>query len=523
MHRLALIVVLAASVVASQAPPPRGPVYTVISREGRRPLNATVIAGHEMVALDDLASLFQLAVREDKLAGGITVTFKNKTIVLTPAQGLASVSGRLVSLPAPPVRDARGWQVPVEFIGRALSLIYETPLELRKASRLIVAGGLRVPRIVTNVEAVAPSVRVVLDVTPPVNYSVQQETGRLVVRFEADALDATMAASPARDLVDELRVVDPGTAIAIVTGPKFGSFRASEPPAEAGARRIVIDVLPAGTEMAPLPTPAPAPAPAPELPSLPELSPTAGGIRTIVIDPGHGGAEHGSRGAGGALEKDVTLGLGRRLKAALEARLGVRVLLTRDGDATVRIDERAAIANNNKADVFISLHANASVRPEVTGAEVFYLGLEEYGDEAQRVATSAPAVLPSLGGGSRQIDVLRWEMAQARHIDRSASFAAIVEAQLAARVKMSPRTRQRGPFRVLVGANMPAVLVEAGFLSNPQQEKQLTSDAYQQSIAQALTESIVQFSGTFTDSRVGVAGAPTRADERGAGGPASKQ
>ena len=501
------VLILAATTLlgAVQAPAPRGPVYTVLSREGRRPLNATVVAGHEMVSLDDLASIFQLAVREDKLAGGLTVTFKNKTIVLTPAQDLASVSGRLVSLPAPPTRDARGWQVPVEFIGRALALIYETPLELRKVSRLIITGGLRVPRIVTNVEATGASVRVVVDVSSSVNYSVQQEPARLVIRFEADAIDASIAPSGAREVIDELRVIEPGAAIALILGPKFGSFRTSEAQADTGTRRIVIDVVPAGGETAPAPTPAPAPAPAPELPSLPELAPAAPGIRTIVVDPGHGGTETGSRGPRGALEKDITLALARRVKGALEARLGIRVLLTRESDVTVGLDERAAIANNNKADLFISLHANASVRPAVSGAEVFFLSLQEYGDEAQRVAASLSDALPTIGGGSRQIDVIRWEMAQARHIDRSTTLAAIVETHLRARVKMSPRSRQQGPFRVLVGANMPAVLVEAGFLSNPEQEKQLTSDSYQQSIAQALTESVVQFSGAG-EPRTGPAG-----------------
>lgn len=345
-----------------QAPAPRGPVYTVLSREGRRALNASVVAGQEMVALDDLASLFQLTVREDRLAGGLTVTYKGKTIVLTPTQGLASVSGRLVSLPAPPARDARGWHVPVEFIGRALSLVYETPLELRKGSRLVVVGDLRVPRIATRVEGNGAAARVAFDIAPPANYTVQQEPGRLTVKFDADALDATLAPSSVREVVDELRLVEPA-AIAIILGPKFASFRASEPPGEAGVRRVVIDLLPAGVETAGPPAP-PTPAPAPELPSLPELSPTTG-IRTIVIDPGHGGSEAGARGTGGALEKDITLTLARRLKAALEARLGVRVLLTRDGDVTVDLDDRASIANNNKADLFISLHANASVRPDV--------------------------------------------------------------------------------------------------------------------------------------------------------------
>ena len=99
------------------------------------------------------------------------------------------------------------------------------------------------------------------------------------------------------------------------------------------------------------------------------------------------------------------------------------MLLTREGDQTVPLDQRAALANNNKADLFISLHANASVRPSVSGAEVFFLSLAEYGDEAQEAARAATGALPVLGGGNRDIEVVLWEMAQARHIEQSAAFA----------------------------------------------------------------------------------------------------
>src|SRR4029079_17821506 len=124
--------------------------------------------------------------------------------------------------------------------------------------------------------------------------------------------------------------------------------------------------------------------------------PPAGGLRAIVIDPGHGGDDTGAKGAQGTLEKNVTLTVARRLKAALEARLGVRVLLTRDGDQAVAPDQRAALANNNKADLFISLHANASLRPGVSGVEVFYLSLEGYDERAQRASQAAADALPVL-------------------------------------------------------------------------------------------------------------------------------
>jgi N-acetylmuramoyl-L-alanine amidase len=228
------------------------------------------------------------------------------------------------------------------------------------------------------------------------------------------------------------------------------------------------------------------------MPPVVDLAP-AGGLRTIVVDAGHGGSEAGAKGPDGTLEKNITMAVARRLKAALEAKLGVRVILSRDGDATVGLDERAAIANNNKADLFVSLHANASMRGMASGAEVFYLSLDEYGDAAQRVAHGESEALPVFGGGTRDIELILWEMAQARYVQQSAELAQAVESSLRAHVPMSPRAIQQAPFRVLVGANMPAVLVEMGFITNPEQEKQLRSDDFQNNVVQGLVESITRF------------------------------
>jgi N-acetylmuramoyl-L-alanine amidase len=481
--------------VQAQAPAP----YTVLTREARRPLPVRVLNGQEMFALDDLARLFDLQVREDMLAGGLTVSAAAQTIVLTPGQGLASVGGRVISLPAPPVREGRSWFLPVDFVPRALAPALGTRLELRRPSRLILAGDVRVPRVAARIEPLPASVRVTFDVAPATPHTVTQEASRLVVRFDADALDATLPSSPTPDLVQAIRPGDTAASIAIDLGPRFASFRASDAPGSAGTGRIVIDVLSATTttEAAPAPAPpAPAPAAPPSVDPLPTFDLTPGGVRTIVIDAGHGGDEQGARGPQGTLEKDVTLGVARRLRAAIEARLGARVILTREGDQTVGLDERAAVANNNKADLFISLHANASVRSSVAGAEVFYLSLADYGAQGQRALQGSSESLPVFTGGSRDIDVILWEMAQARHIEASAAFAALVEAALRQRIAMSPRAIQQAPFRVLVGANMPAVLVEMGFISNPEQEKQLASEPFQSAIVQALVDSIVRFRDT---------------------------
>jgi len=477
---LALLRGLPAAQPASPAP------YSVLSREERRPLASRVINGQEMFALDDLARLFGLGVREDTIAGGLTVTVRGQSILLSPAQELVSVAGRLVSLPAPPAKEGNAWFVPVDFVSRALAPVAGVRIELRKASRLILSGDIRVPRIGGRVESQGPPLaRLTLDVAPATAHSVTQDGNRLAIRFEADLLDVSLPATTAPDLIQNIRA--DGTAIIVDLGPRFASFRTSDLPGDRGATRIVVEVIGQTTEAPAAPAPA-----APEAPPLLELAPS-GGLRSVVIDAGHGGPEEGARGPDGINEKTVTMAVARRLKAALEARLGVRVILTRDGDNAVALDQRASVANNNKADLFISLHANASVRPSVAGAEVFYLSLDEYGEEALRAAAAPHERLPVIGGGSRDIEVVQWQFAQARHISQSAALARTVEAALRGRVAMSPRALQQAPFRVLVGANMPAVLVEMGFLTNPAQARQLASEQFQNDVVQALVDAIVQF------------------------------
>jgi len=476
---------------AAQAPGSAAP-YTVLSREGRRPLAARVMAGQEMFALDELARLFNLTIREDAAAGGLTVTAGNQTIVLSAGQSLASVSGRLISLPAPPAHEGRTWYVPVDFVTRALGPALTTRVELRKPSRLLLIGDVRAPRVVGRMDPLGSATRLTLDIAPATPHTISQEAQRLIVKFEADTLDVALPASTSPDLVQNIHQGDTPSSIAIDLGPKFATFRTSDVPGDRGAGRLVIDIAGQATEVTQPTPPGPPAQPPTEIPPLIDLVPS-GTLRAIVIDAGHGGNEPGAKGPGGALEKDVTLAVARRLKGTLEGRLGIRVILTRDGDATMGLDERAAVANNNKADLFVSLHANASMRPGVSGAEVFYLSLDEYGDAAQRVAKGDSESLPVFGGGNRDIEMILWEMAQARYIQESAALAQGVESALREHVPMSARAIQRAPLRVLVGANMPAVLVEMGFITNAAQEKQLTSDDFQNRVVQALVGAITRF------------------------------
>ena len=458
-----------------------------------------MLGDQEFVALDDLTTLFQLTVREDTL-GAVTVSYKGKTIVLTPDQALASVSGRLVSLPAPPSRNGRRWLVPSEFISRALALIYDTRLDLRKPSRLLVVGDLRVPRLTARYESLSPSAaRLTIDANPRALSTVTQDADHITVKFDADALDAAnplLPAQPAPSLVTGVRIADP-TALAVDLGPRFAGFKSTSTTVDS-TQRLVLDVI--GLVQTDASQPQPAPPATAAQPAPPEIPPafgqSASAIHTIAIDAGHGGDDEGVHRADGAKEKDLTLTVARRVRAIIEARLGLRVLLTRDDDRNVPIDERTALANNNKADLFVSLHANGSMRPTTTGAAILCAAFDK--DAAQAASAGGAERLPTFGGGSRDIEMVPWDLAQTRHLAQSERFAELLQQQFHDRVPMASRPIDRAPLRVLESANMPAVLIELGYLTNAEQAKLLTNDAFQNAAVQSIFDAIVRFRDTLT-------------------------
>jgi len=481
-----IAVVAAALLLTVSVSRPAGQIaqssITLLSRDQRRAVPVVLVGTQEFVALDDLASAFQLTVREE--SGAITVAYRGRTLVLTTDQALASVSGRLISLPAPPTRSGSRWLVPVEFISRALALIYDQRLDLRRPSHLVVIGDLRVPRVSIRYEPLANASRITIDAAPKAAATVTQDAMRLLVKFDADAVDAAIPTFQSQGFINAIRVIEPAT-IAVDLGARFGAYRASTEAIE-DTTRVVLDVVGADTStalpgrgVAPLPPPAPDANPMSALPA---------GIRTIAIDAGHGGDDIGVKGPGGTTEKDLTLAVARKLKAGIEGRLGIRVLLTRDEDRGVPIDDRVAIANNSKADLLISLHANASLRGTPSGASIYVAAL------GGKKASLAPERLPTLAGGLRDIELVEWDRAQLRYLDVSTRLADLMREQFQGHVPLdTQQVFTSGPLRVLESANMPAVLVEIGYLTNPDQERQLTGQEFQNTFAQAIIDTILRF------------------------------
>jgi N-acetylmuramoyl-L-alanine amidase len=213
-----------------------------------------------------------------------------------------------------------------------------------------------------------------------------------------------------------------------------------------------------------------------------------------VIDPGHGGDDIGARSGSGLMEKDVTLSVARRLARLLETK-GYRVRLTRDGDQNRALTDRTALANRLDALAFVSLHANAFAAASVSGAETYYMSI----DEASDADAAAIADLENRSGGSREdrtpLDLILWDLAQAEVLNESADLALKVQQSLNGRLGARDRGVRQAPFVVLTGATMPAILVEVGFLSNSSEADRLAQPDHQQRVAEAIASGIEEFLG----------------------------
>jgi len=217
-------------------------------------------------------------------------------------------------------------------------------------------------------------------------------------------------------------------------------------------------------------------------------------VGRIVIDPGHGGGDTGTIGPSGLKEKDLVLSLSKRLKILLEERLGTDVVLTRDTDKFVPLEQRTAIANQLGADLFISVHANSSKIRGVSGVETFFLNLTSNAAERE-VASRENA---SSQRNIRELEDLLRQIALGDYNEESNDLAQIVQQSLYSEVKTHhPILRNRGvkkaPFIVLINLNMPGILTEVGFISNPSEEKYFTGKQGQDQVAEALYKGIEKY------------------------------
>jgi N-acetylmuramoyl-L-alanine amidase len=496
------------------------------------------------VALDDVAQLVGGALRRFPDGERLVLIARGKALEVRRDRAEVRLGGRPIALSAPVrVREGR-WLAPGDLLGRALPSLLGTgvkvavlpaaPAVARPAPRLPVQPvvALAAPPARPPVPSIARPAPAVEPATPPappeerddptpaapirtrgaeVRYRSYPGYTRVVIEGSAaleprlvesrDALTVPLTGLPA-PLPRASRVVRDGLVDAIELGPSRGSpaLRVSFERAPAGRKvyrlkdppRLVLDFY-RGTPAAPAAGPRPEPV----------------ALRSIVLDPGHGGHDSGAVGASGLQEKDLTLDVARRLGAVLQEELGVRVTLTRSRDVFVPLRERTALANRQKADLFVSIHVNAARGASASGTETYFLSSEATDNSARAAAAFENKVIelePGSRGGSR--DLLRsilWDLAQSEFQQESSRLAEGLQDSLERALRQPSRGVKQAPFYVLGGAAMPAVLVEIGFISNAHEEERLQDEGYRDRIARALAAGLASYKRRYDQKSVPVA------------------
>ena len=431
---------------------------------------------HSLVAhLGGELRLGPLNQAHELAVGGTTFVFGPDSASLTAGTEIHPLSQR-------PVIAEDGLRVPLDLLqtvyGEQLSYVFRWEASSRTLSvRQLPAREVSVQTDLVELQGVTT---VVLQFSERPRYRLRKSPGQVAVELVGDRLQVQQPRlTPPGNLVREILQTPQGIRLVLAPNAEANEYSLENP------FRLVLDVYRSSTTAA---------VPSPTL--LPTPPVRESGIRTIVIDPGHGGSNTGARGSGGAAEKELTLLLARALRSRLMERLPVRVVLTRNEDVDLPLETRTAIANQQKADLFISLHVNSVPGGGASGAETYFLSSQETGErpsqaaDGKGLARSAPS-----GGGDPLYDLqlVLWDLAQSRYLSESQQLAGLVQEELNETLGPANRRVKQAPFRILVGAAMPAILVECGFLSNPKEEARLLDASHRARLVEALVRAIARF------------------------------
>lgn len=402
----------------------------------------------------------------------------NTTLLSVPTGG-----GReqVSHLPYPPVRDAGGIKVPIELLERVFGeernvdfRWVPSPARLEMSSR---QGHELLGSVLVVHQYRVSTVEIEFSAKP--KFRVEKGPSRLDIRLLGDTFRLREPfANPGDPLVKNVVAMPRTLRLELADDAATSEPRLLE--GEGGSASLVIEVFkrvePARETLRPDAT----------------FSFGGGGSRAIVIDPGHGGSETGAT-ANGVVESHLTLQVARLLKSRLEAKIPARVVLTRNEDVVVPHGQRVAIANQNKGELFISLHFNSYSGSRARGAETYFLSRQASDKLAQTLADAENAGGETADAPSEGLDLILWDLAQSHHLSESQRFATLVQQELNSTLGLADRGVRQAPFRVLVGTNMPAVLVELGFISNAEEAARLQDPLYLDELANSLVRAIVRF------------------------------
>jgi N-acetylmuramoyl-L-alanine amidase len=475
----------AAPAVALAPNAPGAPAVVLDGREIRVPVS--LAGGGPLFGLKALTEALGGELVPGETGESYTLKIGGKEVVVGLGSAVVTVGDTIVSLSQPPTRGEGGLAVPLDFLGKTYGDLLGFSFDWRPEQQRLVIGrrSARELPVTLDVVHLQGMTTVVLQFSDVPRYHLNQQPGRIEVQMLADRLAVPSPRKIDDPLVKAVEIAPERVRIDLAPAAAVESYTLENP------FRLVFDIHGETTATAPA---------GPAFTPPPPVS----GIHTIVIDPGHGGTETGAIGPGGVQEKGLTLLLAQALANRLQQKLPVRVVLTHSEDANLPLDTRAAIANQNRADLFISIHLNSSLGTGAHGAETYFLSSQATDTRAASSATSENAEKPEAGkGGAAEVpgdtaaeDDLRlilWDLAQTRHLTESQRLANLIQGELNETLQLKDRGVKQAPFRVLMGAAMPAVLVEVGFLSNPEEEAKLQDAAYRAELVEALVRAITHY------------------------------
>jgi N-acetylmuramoyl-L-alanine amidase len=481
-HKFFLVILLfALSIEAQEAK------ITIFEGAQKTQIQLQSIEGSPYIRLTDLQQPFALGFNPIAGNQSLSVAAGEHSIILSANRALVSVDGKLISLSQPVYVVQGEWFAPMDFISKVIKNVSDKRVLWLESSRSLILGDVVPNQVALKYSIEQDHSRIVLQSVRPIGYTINYQNHVLTITPQSEDFVAGFQSTDFTDgILKKLTLA--GKTIQIQTDQNYGSYKSFELVEPA---RLVIDFY-KKVEAAPtieLPTPEKPPESTTLLPS------TVPQKHVIVIDPGHGGSETGAVGPDGTNEKDITLAIARKLKSILE-NSGNRVILTRDGDQQITLDDRTALANNNKADLFVSIHANATLRGYGKGAETYYLSTQATDDETRNLAAvenNAIGLNQEASGVGNDLKLILWDMAQTEYLSESSQLAEMVQKEMNETLGVTNRGIKQAPFRVLMGATMPAVLIEIGFINNPAEEKMMKDSDYQLKIAKAIFRSVQAF------------------------------
>lgn len=368
----------------------------------------------------------------------------------------------------------------------------------KKRARVKATTASLVPAIVQNFRVMTSpeKTRLVLDLDRHTKVIERRakHPSRVVIALPNAAMSRSAQAKAANGTVPSPFIVSQSPAPAVAVSLPITAFRTYRQFTLSNPPRLVVDVTP---PLETRPTPAPdaqEPLPLPSAPLIQPAAPPAKGYKTIVIDPGHGGKDPGARGLRHTEEKDITLKVGLKLRDLLSKQPGVRVLMTRDHDVFVELEDRAKFANSNEADLFVSIHVNSHPSRLVKGIEIYHFGEAKDQRALEVAARENGTPLSSTGVGWEYLvaDLLTTKKIEAS-LELAWSAKEAMVTHMNGHYVMNDHGVKTAPFYVLRYTSMPSILAEIAYISNPAEEDLLRKPAFVRDVADSLFQGVQSF------------------------------